>query len=162
MTTPQEETALRAQVARLREELRKYFPCGRISHDRMTCEREPGHSGFHATTDGAQCNWPDSEGVGWDALPAALADTDSNEKWLAEHDDEVAGLAVGKAKATMLRELESGAFVAHDTRVRADARRAALDEAAKLVETQVGDFTRNEADILHALAEVIRYLKEQP
>lgn len=63
---------LLAAVKLAHDEWRKFFPCGRRSIDGLTCERGPGHSGFHASADGAYINWPDSEGVGWDSLPPAL------------------------------------------------------------------------------------------
>lgn len=46
----------------------------------------------------------------------------------------------------------------HDARVRDTA----LEEAARFVETQVGGFTRNERDLLHALARGLRALQPAP
>lgn len=68
-----------AREAVLRKTLREFYPCGRISHDRLSCERPLGHIGFHSSTDGAQINWPEKEAVGWEKLPACLtAPTDTS------------------------------------------------------------------------------------
>lgn len=50
------------------------------------------------------------------------------------------------------------ALAEHDARVRAEA----LEEAAVFVETQRGGFTRNEVDLLHALARELRRLAPAP
>lgn len=113
--TPEEETALRSQVAQLRAALMSVY----VSHQEL-------HSNPVLTETIEEPAW------------AALDATADSEKWLAEHDAKllVAGRMENRSAAyRILGEPEqadfSSALAAHDTRVRADAR---ADERTRLEE----------------------------
>lgn len=93
---------------------------------------------------------------------------DVDEDWLAEQLAEArkteeanwirALAAAGLPGCDSCEDAIEEALAEHDARVAADARRAALEEAAAFTESQRGGFTRNEVDLLHALARELRAL----